>query len=316
MILADLGSNSLRIIEVDKNLKIKKLKEKMVSSALGLKEGYPLEKSAKKRVFDALDEFKKDFNFLKDSYGVATEAFRMASDSKEFFDEIYFKFGIKFKIISSDEEARLTRLGAIKRLEILKIPFDDALFIDLGGGSTEISYKNNFKSFKFGIVRFLNEFYDPKILLDFRSIKNRINNFLSFFDEGAKKCEILEFSFKFVNDAREWIKNFKFDKIILTSGVPTSLVAFKKGLKYKHYDPSLINGEELSFNELLKLLKDIINLKDLDDFFGKDRAKFIIYGLFILIALLYKNDKQIIVIDDGLLQGFKESMCSSFLKKC
>lgn len=307
MLLIDLGSNSLRMCEFDGN-RFFNLHEKMVSSALGLYKDMPLSSDAKDRIINALDEFSKFYDFNSSIKAVATEAFRIASDADEFFDQIYKKFGIKFQIISGELEAKISRLGAKNRLDILKIPNDNAIFIDLGGGSTEISYKDSLISFKFGIVKFLNDFEDKNLLLNFFS-QNFIDereNFIKFYRDNQTSTtnnRILNFTQKITNDAKNFINGFKFDKVILTSGVPTSLIAYHKNLAYKNYNGDLINGQELKFDDLINDLISISSMSEIDNFFGKDRGKFIVYGTILLIALLHNMDKKFIVIDDGLLQG-------------
>ena len=48
---------------------------------------------------------------------VGTEALRMASDSAEFLDEAREEAGIELRVISAEEEARLTLLGVRYGLE-------------------------------------------------------------------------------------------------------------------------------------------------------------------------------------------------------
>jgi exopolyphosphatase/guanosine-5'-triphosphate,3'-diphosphate pyrophosphatase len=70
---------------------------------------------------------------------LATEAVRSASNSDMFIERLEKTAGVKLRILSADEEARLAFIGATSGL---KLRFHkDALFAvaDVGGGSTEVS---------------------------------------------------------------------------------------------------------------------------------------------------------------------------------
>lgn len=204
---------------------------------------------------------------------VATEAFRMARNSAEFFAEISCEFGINFKIIDGISEAKFTKMAIENRLEILKIPHENSLFIDLGGASTEISYGEISQSFKFGIVRFLSQNLSAK---------------------------------EITNEALNFIKSQNFKQIVLTSGVPTTIVSLKKGLNYKNYDANLVNGEKISFKDFANCLEMVRNLSDIKatEKLGENRKDLIICGIILLQNLLTDHaNSEFLVIDDGLREG-------------
>jgi len=66
---------------------------------------------------------------------VATSGARRAMNAKTFFSRLQRDLGLKTRIISGDEEARLTWKGALRDLDLPEGPL---LVIDLGGGSTEL----------------------------------------------------------------------------------------------------------------------------------------------------------------------------------
>ncbi len=66
---------------------------------------------------------------------VATSASRRAMNAETYFARLQRKLGLRIKIISGEEEARLTWLGSQRDLEV---PEGPRLVIDLGGGSTEM----------------------------------------------------------------------------------------------------------------------------------------------------------------------------------
>lgn len=96
--------------------------------------------AAIRRTLDALVEFRS----LMDDAGVepsvstvrmvATSAARDASNSDEFFDAAEAIVGVRPQLLSGDEEAHLSFVGATAELDPADGPF---LVVDIGGGSTE-----------------------------------------------------------------------------------------------------------------------------------------------------------------------------------
>ena len=89
---------------------------------------------------------------------VATSAMRGAKNAKKILDKIYKETKLKVKVISGDLEAAYI-LQLFKNN--LNIKNENYLFIDVGGGSTEVNLLTNGKiiaseSFKVGTVRLMN----------------------------------------------------------------------------------------------------------------------------------------------------------------
>jgi exopolyphosphatase/guanosine-5'-triphosphate,3'-diphosphate pyrophosphatase len=84
----------------------------------------------------------------------ATSATRDASNRELFIDGVKERLGIEPEVISGDEEARLSFIGATKEFAASDAPF---LVVDIGGGSTEFVYGNSevefAKSVNIGCVR-------------------------------------------------------------------------------------------------------------------------------------------------------------------
>ncbi|VAV89501.1 Exopolyphosphatase, partial [hydrothermal vent metagenome] len=68
---------------------------------------------------------------------VATQACRRASNGAEFVEQVRTNIGLSLKIISTEEEARLAMRGC---LDLFDHSCKLALVLDIGGGSTEISW--------------------------------------------------------------------------------------------------------------------------------------------------------------------------------
>jgi exopolyphosphatase/guanosine-5'-triphosphate,3'-diphosphate pyrophosphatase len=71
---------------------------------------------------------------------IATSATREAANKFEFLQKIYQETGFKFRILSGTEEALYSYVGALRSLRIPTV-----LFFDLGGGSLELVYAENFQ---------------------------------------------------------------------------------------------------------------------------------------------------------------------------
>jgi exopolyphosphatase/guanosine-5'-triphosphate,3'-diphosphate pyrophosphatase len=134
----DVGSNSLRLVVFDKRSRcpVPVFNEKALP---GLGRG--LEKSGKLNpdgVKSALVNIAR-FVTMAEAMGVesldllATAAVRDADDGKTFAAEIEERTGRKVRIVSGEEEARLSAMGVIAG-----VPEADGLMGDLGGGSLEL----------------------------------------------------------------------------------------------------------------------------------------------------------------------------------
>jgi len=81
---------------------------------------------------------------------VGTSAIREANNQTEFLQKLFNETGLKVNVISGEEEARLICLGVSSGVNIGE---EKAIFIDLGGGSTEICIGNQFDCFYVNSVR-------------------------------------------------------------------------------------------------------------------------------------------------------------------
>jgi exopolyphosphatase/guanosine-5'-triphosphate,3'-diphosphate pyrophosphatase len=88
------------------------------------------------RVFNALAEYRQAIDELgaERTVAVATSAVRDARNGERFRQELKDRFDIEARIISGDEEARLTFAGATAERAAGGHPL---LVLDIGGGSTE-----------------------------------------------------------------------------------------------------------------------------------------------------------------------------------
>ncbi|MFR6055984.1 MAG: hypothetical protein ACLUHK_05285, partial [Eubacteriales bacterium] len=141
--IIDLGSNTARllIVEVTESghfYVIDQLKE-----APRLGEGMERDGFLKPARIQETIKTLKMFRKLCDAYGiertiaVATAAVRQAKNQRSFLDEVASVCGIKFKVLSAEEEAMYVYKGVINTMDIPK-----GLILEIGGGSTKIVYYN------------------------------------------------------------------------------------------------------------------------------------------------------------------------------
>ena len=84
----------------------------------------------------------QDYSIIAAKYGVtpnqvvavATAPARGTANASSFFDSVFEKTGLQFKVLSGDEEARATFLGAA----LPEMNASQIMVIDIGGGSTEL----------------------------------------------------------------------------------------------------------------------------------------------------------------------------------
>ena len=91
---------------------------------------------------------------------VGTSAIREAQNQCEFIQKLYEKTGLNVNVISGQDEARLIWLGVSSGIDIGD---QKAIFIDLGGGSTEIAIGNQHEYFylnslRLGAIRLTSKF--------------------------------------------------------------------------------------------------------------------------------------------------------------
>lgn len=162
----DIGSNAARLLfskvyEHPKHFSVNKISITRVPTRLGL-DVYQDKTISKKRAQKFIKTMKA-FSLLIDVYqpqGVvacATAAMREASNSADIIGKVKDKTGLQIHIIDGQEEAELIRLGS---RAIVPSSARHKLFIDVGGGSTELSIEREGqllcqKSFKVGTLRLL-----------------------------------------------------------------------------------------------------------------------------------------------------------------
>ena len=297
MIAIDLGSNSLRVLEYDcVTHKQTFTYEKVVKTADGLAEHGLVNDDAVKRVISAIKEAQKQVDFIGQPLkAVTTEAVRRASNSDVVLKQIKKETGVRFNIISGDEEARLTLLAVKNRLEKLSFASDSFVLIDIGGGSTELifHYDNQTvsRSFPIGIVTIAQTHKTLDVI------------------ETVLPKEMLEMQ---MFCAEIYATRGKPNSFVATAGTPTTVAAMKLGFNYETYDAAKINGTSLQKEELNFYLDKLLDMPFLEREIavGTGRSDLIAAGILIYKQLytLLEFDS-CVVVDDGLREGVALEMC-------
>ena len=172
-------------------------------------------------------------------FAVATSAVREASNGQEFVRLAKKETGIDIKIITWEEEARLTLEGVY-----WKIPHENRRVItfDIGGGSTEfiLSEGENIKGFcstSLGVVRLTEKFITqhPVDEKEYHSLQNHLQDELQ--------------------TVKNKLSAFLPELLIGTAGTVTTLAALKENIY--PYDPEKIHGSTFSRPEAESILDDL-----------------------------------------------------------
>jgi len=294
MIACDLGSNTLRLLEFNP-LTCKPIRtyEKIVRTAKGLHVSGRIGVEAEGMIVEALTEASALFDFTQPSVCVTTEAMRIANNAEKIIERIYTLFGLKFEIISGEEEARYTALAIEHALRREGLRDDTYALFDLGGGSTEVTFcthgKKHSQSFPFGIVTTAERFKDN-------------------LDEGI--VHIVATLDAFV---QQHTPILQYQQLIATAGTPTTVAAFLQGLDYEHYDPSKINGTSLHVNDFKHVYEQLryMTPSDAERYTGTNRRDLVEVGILLCQGIMQRlGFERCIVMDDGLREGVAISNCN------
>ncbi|GAB6182226.1 Ppx/GppA phosphatase family protein [Desulfotomaculum defluvii] len=139
--IIDLGTNSIRLIlmKIDNSCSYKLLDEIKETPRIGENMGPEriIKGPAMEKAIQTIRLFQRfcRANQVDSIYGVATAAIRNAVNGNEVLETIMRETGVSFRILSEQEETHYVYLGVVNSLE-----FNDALIVDIGGGSTELIF--------------------------------------------------------------------------------------------------------------------------------------------------------------------------------
>ncbi|WP_333803111.1 Ppx/GppA phosphatase family protein [Sulfurospirillum sp.] len=172
--IIDIGSNSARMAIFEKSSRfafhlINETKSRVRIGEGAYNFGGVLQEAALKRAFTTLEEFGHIIKSLKCNkvLCIATSALRDAPNANSFINKIHNELNINIKVIEGTKEAYYGAVGALNYLKEIQ----DAVTIDIGGGSTELAKIENGMivetiSLNIGTVRLKELFFDKKTPLE------------------------------------------------------------------------------------------------------------------------------------------------------
>ncbi|WP_156360858.1 Ppx/GppA phosphatase family protein [Dethiosulfatarculus sandiegensis] len=291
----DLGSNTLRLLVAEVHKGNWRALGRGISTprlGRGLAKGRPLDKKSKQMAFKAAQEFSAQARSLGASYIClgATQACRAATDGADFVEELARELKLdKATILSGGQEARLSRLGVMSRLEG---EAEQAWLADVGGGSTELINLDNGShppcSIKTGAVALTETWnsQDPPTS-----------------DEMARLDEMAE---QALAPHLAPLRQKGVQRLIATAGTAANAASLM--LKLKQYRPEKVNNLNISLRDLDGLsgmLADIpLEKRRVLPGMERERADIIIAGMAILRGLLKGLGlTELTAMDAGLLEG-------------
>src|ERR1044072_4610449 len=157
----DIGTNSVHMIVVqvrpDLSFEVVDREKAMVRLGAGGLDGKELTAEAMSAALQALSKFKRlaDSHQVDEIVAAATSATREARNGGEFLAQLERDTGIRPRVISGAEEARLIHQAAVYGVDVAG---GRAVVIDIGGGSVEITLGTATslqlaRSFKIGTIR-------------------------------------------------------------------------------------------------------------------------------------------------------------------
>ena len=243
----DIGTNSIHMIVVkvrpDLSFEVIDREKDMVRLGAGGLDGRNLTDSAMAAAMQTLAKFKRlaVSNKVDEIIASATSATREAENGGDFIAEVGRQTGIRIKVISGTEEARLIHLAAGYGVDV---GGSTAVVIDIGGGSVEVTlgtatHLTLGKSFKAGVIRLTERFVktDPLSSHDERRLVKHLNK-----EMGAYL---------------EQISQAGFDRVIGTSGTILSLGALAIA-EEKGSPPQDIRNQRVSAKAIHRLRKRLV----------------------------------------------------------
>jgi exopolyphosphatase / guanosine-5'-triphosphate,3'-diphosphate pyrophosphatase len=220
----------------------------------------------------------------------ATSAVRDAANGEAFIAELRERFGLGARLLTGEEEAHLTYLGATAQR-----PADDpTLVFDIGGGSTELvigegSEVGFHASLQAGTIRqserhLTSDPADPHELENMAAdIRNLIERAIAAQPEGGRPV-----------------------RAIAVAGTPTSLAAIDQELE--PYDPGRVHGYRLGMKRIQRMLSRLSSLPLAERLrvpgLHPGRAPTIVAGTVILVQVMRAFGLQEVEVSElDILQG-------------
>lgn len=274
--VVDMGTNSTRLLVANvEGQRVSELERRSTVTRLG--RGVDTSAKLSMEAIDDVCETVAHYRDLMDAHApekvvaVATSAVRDADNRGAFIGELQERFGLEARVLTGDDEARLTYLGAIHE----RPPADDTLVVDIGGGSTELVVGSGTEptfhsSLQAGTVRHTERYvqHDPAEASELERLAGDVRRQIDKALEGSDFAT-----------ARNGIG---------VAGTPTSLAAIDQ--KLDPYDPEQVHGYVLPLQSIQRMYSELaaeplaerVAVKGLHE----GRAATIVAGVVILIQVM------------------------------
>lgn len=243
-IALDLGTNTCLMLMAQVNsqtLQVEKIlsdQSRIVRLGQGVDQNRRFHPDAMMRALNALIEYSSLVKSLGGDPAravcVATSQARDAQNSDQFFSDVEQKTGFRFQVISGEDEAKYTFLGAL-------LPGMDpshSAVIDIGGGSTEIIALTERKSIDVGSVRYTERFLHSNPVQDeeFWACQEAIDQELEVFQSWRQSLT-------------------QAPQVVAVAGTVTTLAAWYMGLE--SFDAKKIDGLVLTRGDIHRMVEEL-----------------------------------------------------------
>lgn len=340
----DLGTNNCRMMIAQsqgQNIRIIESFSRIVRLGEGLSHSGRLDERAMERTIRALKicADKIDRREATTIRAVATQACRIADNGKSFINRIRAETGLNFTIITPEQEANLAVIGCTSLLNPADIDrhVTTSLVIDVGGGSTEISWVDlsSAEDWTQSITNVLRQGDRTPLQSQLNGQARRLPKPEYYISIPVGVVNLSEkYPEPEAGDKQAWFEAMVSEVeallsiakpppifmesclagecyIVGTSGAITSLAGLHLGLE--RYDRSKVDGTWLQRHQCHEVLKRLLALsrdqRENEPCIGRDRADLVLAGAAILEALqrLWPCE-DLRVADRGLREGLLLSM--------
>lgn len=273
--IIDLGSNTTRVIvmEVLDNggYRLAEDAKATVRLAEHMAPDGTIKPPAFQRAVDAMRLFRGiiDYRGVDRITACATAAVRDAANRDEFLDELEEHSGIRFKVLTREEEAYYGYLGVVNSTDVT-----DGILIDLGGGSMEITGLRDRQIIE-------------RVSLPFGSV-TLTERFLGRDPPSASQLAALEGYVKLKLNDVSWLEAWQGSEVIGIGGTSRTIARMHQRLVNYPFDE--LHNYSMSPDEIMSIYN---NLKEADiearrevPGLSKDRADIIVGGVAAVVMLL------------------------------
>lgn len=292
--IIDLGSNSARLMVAHyapgQAFKITDEVARRVRLSEGMAADNVLHPAAVKRALETLRMFKAfcAASGVHRLVPVATAAVRDAVNQAEFLEQVRAQTGLRFRVLTGEEEARLGAVGVINSLGLRA-----GLVMDVGGGSAEVSVVRRGR-FQRGLTLPLGAVRLTELYLGHDRVKPA---------EVTRLTDHLDTSFDLV----DWMTVEQAGQFVGLGGTARALARIDR--EQRHYPLGLTHGYELELGRLEKLidrLQDLAVTERVKKIPGlqADRADVILAGALVIARAMRRAGAQrLLVCGQGLREG-------------